>query len=1111
MKALHIIIYSLLCALTASAFSPDFYASTSALATGKWVQISVEESGMHRITAAQLRSWGFANPQKVRVHGYGGARISDVLSAENFIDDLPQVPIISSASGVTFYAVGPRQTMLSGSTLSHEVNPYSKVGYYYITESDSAAVVPAVGGFATDSPAASNVGDVLLVHEEELSSPGSTGRMMVGEDFAYTRSRSFKFNLADAVDKSEVIVNCSFVASAPSASSISLTANGSTLPSSANDKISSVSGSEIYGAQCVTSKKFALDAPGSLAVGVSYNASGAVTAANLDYLSVQFRSRLKAPASGSLEFYASGPLTIPDAGATVWDVTDPVRPAVMERSASGAWQNRFSGTRKYVAFSESATLPSPRWVATVANQNLHAMATPDMVIITPALYASAANALADIHRSDAIEPLKVEVVSLDRVLHEFGSGAFDPGAIRRFLKMLYDRGNLRFALMMGKGTFDNRALTGVGRSLRAPMPLWISAESLTESSSFSTDDYFAFLSDDSGRQPGSDNLSIAVGRIPATTAYEANLAVDKIKTYKSRMPKTDWRNRILMLADDGNNGIHMTQSETFYDNSLAAPGGSSLIHSKVYIDAYAWQNGSYPVARKEFYRQLNDGAMLWVYVGHGSPTALCGDNMVTYLDMSSQFFLRQWPFCYAATCSFLKWDTDITSAAEMLYFTDDGGLIGVISALRPVYITSNGPLTAAFGTEFAGKDEQGRFRTIGEVYQRSKNRLKNDTNRMRFVFMGDPALRLLLPSSSVVLESVNGETVTPDAQVTLRARQQLTLSGSILNPDGSPATGFNGQVSATLYDAEQSVVSKGHGTDGEQVPFEVHGDMLFTTRGTVTDGKFTINVQMPAEIADNFRPATLNLYAMADSAEAVGVCRDIYVFGYDESTPADNVAPVIHSLALNHSTFRSGDRVNATPMLLATVSDNSGINLSSAGVGHQITVTIDGNTSYSDVASCFTPDATPAAGAMSGSIAYTLPALDPGSHSIRLRVWDIAGNHADQTVECVVDPNLTPTLYDVYADANPASTTTSFYVTHDRPDQRISVEVTVYDLLGHPVWTGSTSGRSDMHTSSALRWDLTDNAGRRVGRGIYLYRAVVTEPDGTARSTASRKIAVTAQ
>lgn len=1121
-KALHIITaICLLAVLTwlapeARAFAPETYTQESVLASGRWVQISVGSTGPHRIPAYKLAEWGFRNPQVVRIFGYGAAIIPDYLSAETYIDDLPPVPALYGPDGIVFYAVGPVTTAISGTgDLVHQVNPYTTTGYYYLTEIDEAmpdAHIIAQGGDPADDAAASTEAKSLLLHEEDLTSPSNMGRLLVGEDFVYVRSQNFTFDMADRVESTPVRLVCSFMAGAPSSSTIVLSANDAELPYSIADRIPAASGTEVYGALANTVKTFVPEGQ-RLKVNVTHQPTGVVNRANLDYLEVNYTRTLRAPeASGLLWFSTDNAETRIEngAGLIVWDVTDQLSVRSMSQSAGGAWRNRYSGRRLYVAFNPSASLPQPESRGVVANQNLHATPTPDMVIITPSAYAEAAERLARFHRENTVEPLTVEVLRLDKVLHEFGSGSFDPGALRRCLKMLYDRGPLRFALMMGKGTFDNRCVTSVGKAMRAPMPIWVSEASLTESSAYSTDDYLAYLDDNSGMRPSQDKLSIALGRIPCTTPAEAALAVDKIEQYHSRLPRSDWRNKVLILADDGNRGIHMTQSESLFKNAVKASGDKSLLFDKVYIDAYDWQNGSYPIARSEFYRRLNDGTMLWVYVGHGSPTALCGDNMVTYLDMSTQFFLRHWPFCYAATCSFLKWDTDITSAAEMLYFTSEGGIIGAVSALRPVYISYNGDFTAAFGTELATRNPDGLFPTMGEVYQRAKNRLSDD-NRLRFVYMGDPALRTVLPSASVRLDSVNGVAVTPDAQVTLPARGRLTLSGTVLTPAGQIDTGFNGRISATLFDADRSVVSMGHGEDGEQVPFDVHGDMLLMAGGSVSNGEFSFSVQMPSDVADNFRPATLNLYAWSEQTDASGVCRDLYVYGYDAETPADDTAPVIHSMVLNHESFSDGDRVNTAPMLLASISDDCGINLSGAGVGHQITLTVDGATQHSDVSGYFTPDAEPVAGAMSGTIAYPIPEMAPGRHSMKLRVWDISGNYAERTIECVAEAGIAPKIFDVYTDTNPASVSASFYVTHNRPDERLTVEVTVYNLLGQPVWSASSTGRSDMHTSAPLRWDLTDNAGRRVNRGIYLYRATITEADGSRHSTASRKIAVTSE
>ncbi|MDE7397493.1 MAG: hypothetical protein K2M98_07180, partial [Muribaculum sp.] len=182
-------------------------------------------------------------------------------------------------------------------------------------------------------------------------------------------------------------------------------------------------------------------------------------------------------------------------------------------------------------------------------------------------------------------------------------------------------------------------------------------------------------------------------------------------------------------------------------------------------------------------------------------------------------------------------------------------------------------------------------------------------------------------------------------------------------------------------------------------------------------------------------------------------------------------------------------------------------NIPSAGVGHPLSLLLDGNTSSSHVHLYYSPGDE---GARSGSLHYQLSDLAPGDHNLRLRVWDTAGNMAEETVDFTVVDGQAPSILDLYADCNPAVDHTNFYVRHNRPDAVMRVDISVYDLLGRLVWTGSQSGTSILNTSLPLQWNLTDRAGRRVSRGIYVYRAVVSAADGRDYVSASRKIAVTA-
>lgn len=168
---------------------------------------------------------------------------------------------------------------------------------------------------------------------------------------------------------------------------------------------------------------------------------------------------------------------------------------------------------------------------------------------------------------------------------------------------------------------------------------------------------------------------------------------------------------------------------------------------------------------------------------------------------------------------------------------------------------------------------------------------------------------------------------------------------------------------------------------------------------------------------------------------------------------------------------------------------------------------LDGRQTLTGISNYYTPAPD---GSPSGTINYPIDDLQPGAHSLTFRVWDTSGNAAEKSIDFAVAETIAPKIYDIYSDANPASVSANFYLRHNQPDNMVTVTVTVYNMLGRPLWSQTVSGRSDMFLTMPVTWDLTDDSGNRVGRGIYLYRASITS-DGISYETGSRRIAVTAR
>lgn len=1113
----------------ATAFAPETYAAQSRLAQGNWVKVKTSRSGIHCITPAQLRQWGFSKPERVRVYGYGARPSGDILALSTYIDDLPMALCEYTPQGLVFYSTGAKSyTVTQQKYWKEKINYYSDETYYLLSEATDEelnATVPTIG--EASSATGVTFFQEITVHEKELVSPGQTGHMFIGEDFRYDRKQTFTFNLPGR-DKSEkdIWINCAFAYKAVKGkSTITMSANGKAIQLPAESVLDETSDDNNLHYTLANIPVAFENTDDRVSLEITFaTVANPLRVARLDNITLNYPRKLSV-SSGPLEFKLWSATTATLEGATdqtrVWDVTDAADMRRVVTSAPNAqgqisWTTARPNTKaEYVAWTPGNSMPTVELAATVPNQNLHGRETPDMVIITLPQWRQYAESLADIHRAEP-QNLDVLVVTDDECFNEFSGGTPDINAVRRMLKMYWDRGGgtansdskLRYALMFGRAMYDHRGITPESKQIKNNILLqWQSLESGASSTSFTTEDYLTFLLDGSGAKFGTDRLCIAVGRIPVSSESEAAVSVEKIRRYMADEHRSDWKNRIVTATDDGNYGEHMEQMEKVHSQFLSTHGGQQNVYHKVYVDAFPLVNGQTPDAHDRMWRILDQGAIWWWYIGHASTNSWTAEGLLTIDDIHNARFSHP-PMLFAATCNFLRWDTPSESGAETMFFNENG-IIGAIAATRPVYIRLNEYMCRALATAISSTVGAGRRVPVGELLQNAKNTLissTGDDNKLRYVLLGDPAMPLSNTTYRAIIESIGDKAVTAADKPVIMAHQNVDVRGRIVDGDGNTVNDFNGTMTATVFDAEYSTTSLGHYSDGINVTFQEMGEKLYVGRSQVENGKFSITLDMPSEIASNYRPATMNIYADADNGtDASGVTRDFYVYGYDDSDNSDIEAPLIELFALNSESFRSGDKVNTTPMVIASMSDNVGINMSSAGIGHQISLQLDGSRTFTNVPENYVPGTD---GAKSGKLYYQLPELTPGRHTLRLRVWDTSNNMGESTIEFIVEPNQAPKIIDLYSDVNPAVDHANFYVRHNRPDAVIKVDLGIYDLMGRMVWGATRSGRSDLFESAPIQWDLSDRAGRRVGRGIYVYRATVTPADGSPSATATRKIAV---
>ncbi|MBQ5750064.1 MAG: hypothetical protein IIV86_01915, partial [Bacteroidaceae bacterium] len=207
-----ILLTTSICATHSMALPTEHYAQHSVLSSGKWYKIAVTNSGIHQISYSQLKSWGFNNPTEVRIYGYGGKVLPEVYS-DSDIDDLPQIPVVHCNDRILFYAQGTIKWMYDEKQerILHKQNTYSTAGYYFITENsteacttDEAPLDPNPVGELVD------MYDGYSLHEEELVSVSKTGQVFLGEDFRFTQTRTFSFDIPGIDPQTPMKVDVAF-------------------------------------------------------------------------------------------------------------------------------------------------------------------------------------------------------------------------------------------------------------------------------------------------------------------------------------------------------------------------------------------------------------------------------------------------------------------------------------------------------------------------------------------------------------------------------------------------------------------------------------------------------------------------------------------------------------------------------------------------------------------------------------------------------------------------------------------------------------------------------------------------------------------------------------
>ncbi len=1096
----------------ASAFDVSSYVTQSKLKSGKWVKISIPESGVYEITYDELREMGFNNPESVRLYGRGGYRISEVMNGRA-ADDLLPVSVMRFGNKMCFYGNGPIRYILSNYTtkphFTREFNPYSQEGCYFLTEeSTPEQQVPyktqVVVTDYVNTPSSLN----FFYYEKELWSVSNSGKEMLGEDFTET-PLMIDYNLPNLAD-STIVVH-STIAAVPNkiayANAVihSGGGNDTTVYTASSSRIYKPSSDYVLYNYASPYAELKLTHPSEQG---QYEpivlCDSTVAMSRLDYFILTYTQRnvVREDADNQTIMAYAKPkgnerYMLPNASSTtqVWFINDPNSPMMMSlkpyNDAAGTGYSYFTSSSSYavyVAFDPAKTLKKISRFEEVPNQNLHAMETPELLILTDKLFHEQAERVADLHRT--IDGLDVAVVDQDQVFNEFSSGTRDAMAYRLFCKMLYDRNPNKFKnlLLLGPGTFDNRELNG---EHPGNLLTYQSDNSNYSDFTYTTDDFFAFLADNSGANISSERLSIGVGRMTPKDLSEAKNDVDKLVEYYANPDYGVWRNNTLVFSDSPDKGEYMFEGEGYknlIDNELLTGMHVSTVHNSMYPRSTTQPNVQFErkdatVAKQKLANSFKDGLYFGTYVGHAGSVGLTKySNMWVTTDVINTR-IDHLPILSTSCCDVARFDGDRRGIAEVMYHQRYGGAIALLTTSRLVFASNNDDMNTFFIKSLFSNATKGHMPTLGEAYKESKLCFESpETNKLSFFLLGDPAIKVNYPVSRFNITKVNNTNMTySDAIAQISPLMKFDIEAKVLDDQGNLDSSFNGDATVTLYDKQSLFTEMSFTVHGVKIDRDIYTDRakLAEISGRVVNGVFTGQMIAPREPKASNESVLLRVYAHQDNSTIMvnGFTKNITMLPYDESLAiSDNTAPVISSMFINdEATFANGAIIAPESILYISASDDQGISLQANSIDKDMTLLLDGKESYGDV-NCYV---TAGEDGKLVNIEYPLANLTEGQHTLTFIVYDMLGNSATHTITFIVGQN---SASNIVADKLPAYVNgeVNFDVEDSKLHGNTNYILRVTDASGKLVWMTTTD-------NLPVTWDMKDMNGNSVPAGLYRY------------------------
>jgi len=268
-------------------------------------------------------------------------------------------------------------------------------------------------------------------------------------------------------------------------------------------------------------------------------------------------------------------------------------------------------------------------------------------------------------------------------------------------------------------------------------------------------------------------------------------------------------------------------------------------------------------------------------------------------------------------------------------------------------------------------------------------------------------------------------------------------------------------------------------------------------------GAFTFDFIVPADLNTNIDNAKLILYGLPQNSleDANGGTEDLVIGGSITNPPGDLTPPQIE-LFMEDISFKDGGVTGSNTLLLAHLTDESGINL--LREGHEIRASLDGgpeiilNEYYQASQDTF----------MEGWVAYPMNNLEKGLHTITFKAFDTYNNEGMATINFKVANERRLVIENFINYPNPVMDHTTFSFEHNRSGDNLYIEASIITSSGEIVQKLEWRIDNSPTTIDGLNWDGGNLEGKNLAPGIYICRLIVRSRIDGANNQAFRKMLI---